>query len=201
MRLFFIFIAFITWTAAASANNQAPVIYAKTLLTIVPKPATAKVKIEKPIDKKEEADSKPSEVLPQLPRVTKEFLVEVRPMQFLLQSDFIAHQPFTDQEGMLIVVDPPQFTLLKSGNMLAKTDVLFVAEDGLITQIAPSISLAELAEPITSETAVHAFLFLKAEAAKTSDIRPGDHIRNALFKTRPVILEAPTESAKPTPQK
>ena len=115
--------------------------------------------------------------------------MEVRPLSFLEQRDFIAHQPFTDKEGMMLLVDPPAPAQLKSSNLLGKMDVLFVLEDGKIDKIAPEISLPELEEPLTSDKPIRVFVFLKAGQAQASDIRPGDRVDNPLFKTHPIILQ------------
>ncbi len=168
------------------ADDQ-PVIYSRAILKIIPKPAPPKV--PPPKEEKKEETSKPSEILPELPRVTKEFNVEVRPLTFLAQKDFIAHQPFTDTGGMLILIDPPEVASLTSANLLAHVDVLFIMEDGLITKIAPDLSLPGLTEPIGSEKPLHAFLFLKAGTAKASDIKPGDHVASSMFRAHPVVLE------------
>jgi len=171
---------------AAYAAEQPALVYSRTTIRIIPKSDEKMVQAE---EKKNPAN-KPEEVLPVLPRVAKEFTVEVRPLSFLAQRDFIAHQPFTDKEGMLFLIDPPQTAALSSANLLAKVDVLFVREDGFIAKIVPSLALPTLAEPIDSQTPIHAFIFLKAGMAESSDIKPGDHIQSALFTPRPVILEA-----------
>jgi len=176
-------------------NQSPPVIYTRTILKFIPKHAHSKVETVKEVKEEKQGDSKPTEILPSLPRVAKEFDVEVRPLGFLAQHDFLAHQPFTDKGGMLILIDPPQRIALTSTNLLAKVDVLFVTEDGLITQIAPDVLLPGLQEPIDTENPIHAFIFLKAGMAKASDIEPGDHVESTVFKTHPVLLEEKTEPA------
>ncbi len=189
MRFIPLILAFLVIIPAAFADEAAPVIYTKTTIKIIPKADKTKVELQPAEKKDEKEESKPTEVLPVLPRVTKEFTVEVRPIEFLGQHDFISHQPFTDKEGMMILITPPQIVALKSANLLAKVDVLFVMEDGLISQIAPNLSLPGLAEPIETEKSVHAFVFLKAGTAKESDIAPGDTLESPLFKTHPIMLE------------
>ncbi len=178
---------------SAPALAYTPLIYSKSVIRIVPvddtKADSKKEDEKKKGDGKKAEDSKVSDLLPSLYRVGKEFTVEVRPMSFLEQHDFIAHQPFTDKEGMMMVIDPPEKEQLRSSNLLGKIDVLFVLEDGTIDKIAPNLALTELVEPINTEKPVKAFVFLKAGMAQASDIRPGDHVAGTLFKTHPVILQ------------
>lgn len=173
----------------AFAYADAPLIYSKTVVRIIPSSDTVKSRSKLDDDDKKAVDSKVTDFLPSLQRVTKEFTVEVRPLSFLDQHDFIAHQPFTDKEGMMMLVDPPASAALKSANLLGNIDILFVLEDGTIEKIAPNLALNELVEPLTSEKPVRAFIFLKAGQAQASDIRPGDRIDNPLFKNHPVILQ------------
>lgn len=174
---------------------DAPLVYSKTSIRIIPSPQSIKSdgkqeedKQKKEIDKKA-GESNADDLLPSLHRVTKEFMVEVRPLSFLDQHDFMAHQPFTDKEGMMMLIDSHTSVQLKSSNLLGKVDVLFVLDDGVIERIAPELVLPELAEPLTSDKPIRAFIFLKDGMVKQSDIRPGDSVEGAVFKTRPVILQ------------
>lgn len=186
VRIIAVFIACMMLPLFALGADS-PVIYTKTVITIIPASDTAKPAGKD--DGKKIEDSKESELMPSIHRVAKEFTVEVRPLAFLQQSDFIAHQPFTDKEGMMFVVDPSGPVSLKSSNLLGKVDVLFVLEDGIIEKIAPELSLRDLAEPLTSEKPIHALVFLGSGMAQSSDIKPGDRIDAAFFKTHPIILQ------------
>lgn len=160
--------------------------YSTTVIKIIPanEPAAA----NKNNDQKT-VDARTSDLLPALHRAQKEFTVEVRPLSFLAQKDFISHQPFTDREGMMMIIEPPAQEQLRSSNLIGKIDVLFVLEDGTIEKIAPDIDLTQLAEPLTTDKPVRAFVFLKAGMAQASDIKPGDHIAGSLFKSHPVVLQ------------
>ncbi len=180
--------------------DDTPVIYSKTVIKIIPSrprvSAEATEQAEKNDNKKsasnvikDAGNTKSSDLFPDLKRVSKEFTVEVRPLSFLEQKDFISHQPFTDKEGMMMLIEPAQVAQLKSANLIGKIDVLFVSPDGIVEKIAPDLVLPDLLEPIDSEKPVRAFIFLKAGQAKDSDIEPGDYIENQLFKSHPVILQ------------
>ena len=171
---------------------ETPVIYSKTIIKIVPSQIQIAKEDGKKTDKNEEkkaVDSKTGDMLPNLKRISKEFSVEIRPLSFLTQHDFISSQPFTDKEGMMMLVEPVQISELKSSNLFGKVDVLFVSEDGVVTKIAPNLNLAELAEPVSSEKPIRALIFLKNNMAKISDIQPSDIIENPIFKSHPVILQ------------
>ncbi len=193
MRILYVILICLIPVSAAFA--YVPLIYSKTLIRIVPAEDSGAAASREPTKNgKDETgktlgDSKTSDLLPSLHRIAKEFTVEVRPMSFLDQKDFIAHQPFTDREGMMMVIDPPAQEQLKSTTLVGKTDVLFVLDDGTIEKIAPQIDLSQLSEPLATDKPVRAFIFLKAGTAQQADIRPGDHVVGFLFKTHPVILQ------------
>ena len=183
MNSFRILLAIVCISLPLAGVAQTPLTYSKVTIRIAPRSAAPKpeaTKGESDAAKKEESGAaKPSEILPVLPRTAKEFVVELRPPAFLTQKDFIAHQPFGDKEGMLILLDPPQAMKLTATNLLGKSDILLVKEDGLISQIAPDVNLRELDEPIDSSEMLRAFVFLKAGTAKASDIQPGDRVSGA----------------------
>lgn len=178
-----------------SSFADEPMVYSKTVIKIVPSSESVKTEVRKEDDKNKKDDGKKAsesnkdDLMPILHRVAKEFTVEVRPLSFLGQHDFIAHQPFTDKEGMMMLVDPKSQAQLKSSNLLGKIDVLFVMVDGVIEKIAPELVLPELNEPLTSDKPIRAFIFLKDGMVKQSDIRPGDRVEGEVFRIRPVILQ------------
>jgi len=173
------------------AVEQNAFVYSKTILKIIPKasePDSVMTMEGKNTDAKKN-DPAALIQLPELKRSPKEFKVEVRDQAFLDQRDFIVHQPFSDKEGMMILIDPPAPAQLKSTRMIATADVLFVDGDGIIFKIAPELGLLHLSEPIESGKPMHAFIYLKAGTASGSDIELGDRIENISFKTHPVVIE------------
>jgi uncharacterized membrane protein (UPF0127 family) len=173
----------------AVAEQQSSFIYTKTIIKIVPKAAVQTTEPAAATDKKGADAADPSGMMPTLRRAPKEFTVEVRTAAFLQQKDFISHQPFTDREGLLILIDPPAEAELVATRMIAAADVLFVDADGYIIKIAPELKLAGLTEAIGSGRPVHAFVYLKSGTASASDIEIGDRIENTYFKTHPVVIE------------
>lgn len=173
---------------SATTYAGTPVIYSKTLIKIIPKQSQTNSETVKK-DSRNASDSKISDMLPTLKRTAKEFSVEIRPISFLSQKDFISNQPFTDREGMMIMVESPQILQLKASSLFGKVDVLFVTEDGKILDIMPNITISDLTDPISSEKPIKAFIFLQNNMTKTSDIKTGDIIENAIFKSHPTILQ------------
>lgn len=180
--LLFLFIILIPFAVVSA--EPTPIVYSRILLKIIP--TSQPVSTTK--EQKENAKKSVAE-LPPTPRNTKTYTVNVRPLQFLAQRDFISHQPFTDKGGMLILIDPPEVATLQSSNLLGTVDVLFISPDGIIIKIIPNVSLSALEEPISTEKPVRAFVFLKGQTAKTDHIQPGDRIENSLFKSNPLILD------------
>jgi len=183
-RLSFLLLLFYASVSYASS----PLVYSKTVITILPASEGIRQGNNKEEGKKAE-DSKLGDLIPGTRRTRKEFTVEVRPLSFLNQNDFISHQPFRDKEGMMFIIDPPDIVPLKSSNILGEVDIVFVSEDGIIEQIAPHIDLSDINEPIQSDKKVKAIIFLGKGSTSANDIRPNDHIESQFFKTHPVILQ------------
>lgn len=194
-RAFLLTLLLLACPAIAGADET--FVYTKTVLKIVPRPGSQRTPA--PAEAKDAAkDIKKGDtplfdtaesLMPVIKRAPKEYTVEVRTRAFLDQTDFIEHQPFADREGMLILIDPPAEAAVKSTQMIAQADLLFVDADGVIVKIAPELALAALTEPVESGKPIHAFLFLKSGAAAHDDILLGDRIENSNFKTHPVVIE------------
>jgi uncharacterized membrane protein (UPF0127 family) len=168
------------------AHADEPVVYSRDVVRILPTAA-----IEEPVvtDKKADSDKK-EEIEKKTPasRVIKEIEVNIRPEQFLKQPGVFNLQPFTDVAGLLILLDEPRNDALQPNNIYAAVDVLFLAPDGKILQIAPSITPSDLEEAISSNTPSFALLFIGSGQSEKQDIRPGDMAEHTMFKTKPTVL-------------
>jgi uncharacterized membrane protein (UPF0127 family) len=166
--------------------------YNKTTIKIVAAENVATingVRILQNNNDKKAQDTKSSELMPAVIRVSKEFAISIRPITILDQQDFLVIEPFTDKDGMMILINESDKQELKSSNFMGKTDILFVSPTGIIEQIAPDIALADLDEPLKANKKIRAFIFLKSKMTEINDIRPGDKVESSIFKTNPVILE------------
>jgi uncharacterized membrane protein (UPF0127 family) len=193
-RLIIFFMLLLTCTAAGA--EEMTFVYTKTVLKIIPRVEIVATEPVVPDDSKKSAKTDddastktPDNLMPKLKRTPKEFTVELREPSFLDQKDFIAHQPFDDKEGLMILITPPRQAQLSSTHMIASADVLFVDADGIIVKIAPQVDLFKLAERIDSDKPIRAFVYLKAGAVADNDIRIGDRLENTYFKTHPVVIE------------
>ena len=74
-------------------------------------------------------------------------------------------------------------------NVYKPVDILFVSDDGIVVQIVPSITPAEINRTIEAQDPVRAFLYLRAGEAKRRDIRPGDVVAHSAFNAKPIILQ------------
>jgi uncharacterized membrane protein (UPF0127 family) len=117
------------------------------------------------------------------------FTVAIRDIAFLDQKDFVASFALSGQNGLLLPVAAEETPPLQAKSLLTPVDVLFVAPDGAIAEIAPSLSLARLEEPLIPHEKLRAYLLLKAGTAAEMGIKPGDYVQHSLFRRRPVVLQ------------
>lgn len=190
MKPFLALILFLTVLHPAAADAQVVFSYSRTILKIVPRAVEPTADDTRTVGKPTGKDKDVvSELLPPVTRAPKEFKVEVREPTFLETKDFIVHRAFADNEGLLILYNPPQIKTLQATRMIASADVLFADADGNIIKIAPRLDIANLSEPIESGRPIHALVFLKSGIVAATDIRIGDRLENNAFKTHPVIIQ------------
>jgi uncharacterized membrane protein (UPF0127 family) len=174
--------------ASSQAFSEEPVVFNRDTILIVPKAEdiiAEKLNEAKKVDDKENSEKDTS--IPKT-RVKKEVMVNIRPEVFLQQPGVFNLQPFMDAGGLLIILTDPRINALQANNIYASVDVLFIAADGTITQIAPSITPSNLEGSIDTQDETTALLFLKDGESESKDIRPGDMVLHSLFKAKPVIL-------------
>ena len=178
--------------ASSQAFSEEPVVFNRDTIFIVPKEGAEAVEtIQKPKDNLQKSESEKNAKLDAIipkSRVKKEVLVNIRPEVFLQQPGVFNLQPFMDAGGLLIILTDPRVNALQANNIYASVDVLFIAADGTITQIAPSITPSNLEGSIDTQDETTALLFLKDGESESKDIRPGDMVLHSLFKAKPVIL-------------
>ncbi len=180
----------IAFASAVSAED--PVIYSRDVVRILPTAIVTETPI-KDSEKKPETTQPPVaeekiEKAKPLERMIKEVEVNIRPESFLKQPGVFNLQPFSDAAGLLVVLDQPRTDALLPNNIYTAVDVLFLATDGKILQIAPSITPSDLDAPITSQGDTRALLFLQSGQSAKQDILPGDQAEHSLFKTKPEVL-------------
>lgn len=177
--------------AHAQAEQATPVIFSRSPVTIVPAPApTAE---EPPAPAKTEETAKPAPpaaTTAALPaRVAHRFMVDIRPEADLYSEGLFNLASIADSQGLMYMLPAIARTGLRAAKIYAPVDVMFIDAEGKILQIAPSVALSQLQEPLESRQSCAAFLLLKAGSAAGFDIRPGDYVQHPNFTRKPIILQ------------
>lgn len=94
-----------------------------------------------------------------------------------------------DKNGVMILLSSPAIAALPAMKVYTAVDVLFVAEDGTILQISPSVVLGELTQTIQAKAPIKALLFIKAGVAAARGIRPRDTIAGRMFSPLAPVQE------------
>lgn len=169
------------------ATADEPVVFNRDTIYIIPKAAPNEPAVQKDAGAVA-AEQKPGEAIVPSPRRKKEVMVNIRPESFLQQPGVFNLQPFMDAGGLLVLLPEPRKNALKPNNIYASVDVVFIAADGTIIQIAPAITPSDLEGSIDTKDNTFALLFLKKNDTESKDIRPGDTVQHSLFRAKPVIL-------------
>ena len=165
-------------TNCYAAPREAPISYSLTDINIV---RTHMPKL--PWDKDDNTPITP----PAAPPLA--FKVELRSaLTFYAQEGWFSLGGITENKGVMFVFDSPMQAPIMRSNFFAPMDILFINNEGKITQIAPSIILADLKNEKYSEAAVKALLFLKGGICTAQSITIGDYIEHEAFERAPLVL-------------
>ena len=117
------------------------------------------------------------------------FEVEVREGKSIYgQEGWFNLSGYDDNKGLLLTFPAPVQTPILPASQYVPVDILFIDKEGVVTQIAPKVILAELEDPIMPQAPIMAFLFLKSGMCEKLVINPGDIVDFSIFKPSPVIL-------------
>lgn len=126
------------------------------------------------------------------------FEVEVRDAAALRhQQGWFDLGGLSENGGMLMVFSASGLPPVARSTQYAPLDILFIDQEGKITQILPDLVLAKLEREIYPDAPVLAFLFLKGGMCKKLSIAPGDEVDYKIFRKPPVMLNAPAPSLPP----
>ncbi len=103
-----------------------------------------------------------------------------------------------DHQAVMLMMPKEEIATIPPSSQYAPLDILLIDKEGVIREIYPQLKLAELAEPITSQSAVLALLFLRGGVHESWVIKPGDSIIYKAFKKPPASLSIPTENTNQT---
>lgn len=163
--------------------------------SVAPESAASPTKDEttRPGARAPELNAKPSLAKPALAapsaRQPVQLSIEIRPLSALDNPDVLLLSPPAHNRALLIALDAPRPVTLERANIFTPLDVAFIDENGVIVQIAPEITLAELPAPVQSPKMIRALLLLGKKQAKTLDIRPGDTAQHGLFTPVTAIVQ------------
>lgn len=188
MRFFFLFIVFIFLQAGISvAEESTPLLYTRTNVTIMRQHVTATSPASLPW---QDGAATPGNALV--------LDVEVRDATTLYnQKGWFNFSSPSERGGVLLAFSAPLIAPIAPASQYAPLDILLVDKEGKITQIFPSIVLAELEEDMYANDPILAFLFLSGGMCERYSISPGDIIEYSLFKKPPTVLTAPPTPAQP----
>ena len=123
------------------------------------------------------------------PRPSLNYSVELRPESALNLENIHTLNLLTPTTGVMIAFDAPSIVALPAMKVYTPVDVLFVLEDGGITQIMPKVVLGDISQNIEAKTPIKALLFLKAGEVEARNIRPRDVVTGSMFSPAPAIQE------------
>jgi|GEM_PF-1989914 len=183
-----------------------PIFYSRDTIIIMRK-SLSKLPAQKPIEatpatpqQEGAADTPtpaptPPSIAPELPLA---FDTEIRDgMSLYQQNGWFNLSGYSEKTGVMMAFREPDIKPIVKSAQYAQVDILFIDKQGKITQIAPSIMLADLEQDITPSSPILAYLFLKGGTCAALSINVGDEVEYpALFKKPPVILSAPKSDIK-----
>ncbi len=124
-------------------------------------------------------NGQPSGTLPAHPPIT--FNVELRPEEALRLEYIHTLNTLTPDSGVMIVLDTPTIMALPAMNVFTPVDALMLDETGRISQVTPSVILADIKQPIRSKKPIKAIVFLQAGQAAASSLVAGDSAVGHMF--------------------
>ena len=118
---------------------------------------------------------------------------DIRPSTSLYQQEgWINMSGLSGQNAIFFVFETPQIAELRKLEYYQPLDVLWIDADGTITSIAPSLSLAEIREPLSDTKPSKAILLMAGGQAEAQSITPGDTITDSeFFQAPPQMLTVP----------
>jgi uncharacterized membrane protein (UPF0127 family) len=172
MKLLLCALLLIVTTSAADA-----VVFRRDILTIQPLTASPLL-----ID-----DSAPIEELPPA-RESFQFYTDIRDENALRLDWVHSLNRINEERTMTILFDPPRYDQIMPQPVHQPLDIISVAPDGTIFQIAPNLNLSQLHAPIETNQRARARLIVQGGASELLGLRVGDVVRHPAFTPRPEVL-------------
>lgn len=116
--------------------------------------------------------------------------VELRPEDSLKLEYIHTLNNLSSETGVLIGLNAPSITPLPAMKVYTPVDVLFIAEDGTVLQIAYAVILGEVVQPIQAKSPIKGLLFLKAGEAAAHGLLPHkSQVAAKVFTPAPNVQE------------
>ncbi len=178
--------------AELNLSSPQPVVYSFSKLFITRKTPPAAPATDNP------TAAQPVPAMAQPPLIVE---IQVRDaIHFYRQDGWFNMSQLPDGQGILLVFsDLVQDPIVTTSNY-APLDILMINTEGTITEIVPSLILANLQEDIYPQKPVLAFLLLAGGSCEKMGIRPGDEVKYSLFRKPPPVITETTPQAPPEPQ-
>ncbi|MFO0389012.1 MAG: DUF192 domain-containing protein [Alphaproteobacteria bacterium] len=183
----------IAWSAYATPDGglTQPLVYSVSKLIIDKKSSS----IKKEIDQTQDAGT-------QL-HVPMQLILDVEvkdALNFYRQDGWINLSAMREGHAVLLAFEQlSQDPILPASNY-APMDILMVDEQGKITEIAPSLTLASLEQEIYPQKPVKAFVLMASGSTEKMGIKPGDEVVYSIFKKPPPVISESTPATVPTPE-
>jgi hypothetical protein len=128
----------------------------------------ADIRIDSPAFNPEDKNAKP-------PHAPVKLEIELRGEDALTLEYIHTLNTLDGTHGVMIAFNSPAIAALPAMKVYTPVDVLFVADDGTLLQISPSIVLGEMTQTI------QAFLFMQSGAAAAYGLHPRDTVTGHMF--------------------
>lgn len=180
-------VVFFDAAQAESANN--PIVFSKTVISIVPGTTIPKAVLR---DTTEPAEEMPMEgemegAAPPAQEEKATLEMQVRGRQIPLNSGMYTKYKLSASRGVLTYYPTAEPRHLMAENIYEPVDILFVRDDGVIAQIIPEVVLAYLREDVRVGFPLRATIYVTAGLSEALGIQPGDRVEHGMFTPKPVI--------------
>ena len=175
-------ISSLLFLCSASAYANAPVVFQRDVITIIPKPAAVEVF---------EGDGAPAEAeeAPLAPREPVDVNVEIRPQDALRLEWIHTLNTLPEDKGVMIVLEEAMPLPLMPLQVFTPVDVIVLDTQGLVSQLIPNVVLAGLSQEIVASRPTKAFLYMKAGTIEVYALEPNDRVEHPYFRPEQTVLQ------------
>lgn len=163
------------------AHANAPVVFQRDVITLVPKPSAVEV-----IEETSEEAEVMEEIIMRSPIDVE---VEIRPQDALRLEWIHTLNTLPADKGVMIVLEEPMPLPLMPLQVFTPIDVIVIDAQGLVSQLIPNVALANLTQEIMANRPTKAFLYMKAGTISDNLLEPGDRIEHPHFRPEQTVLQ------------